>query len=96
MLRIVESSPKLLKLKQYPANQWLVFIFAALLSILAAYHTFFQSPISSSLFCTKDFFNITNCRLIESALLNPNLTDRQIKNIKEPHKQTIGGKSNVI
>ena len=56
----------------------------------------FQSPINSSLVCSKDFLNRTNCQLIESALLNPNLTNRQIKNVKEPHRKTIEGRSNVI
>ena len=96
MIRIIESSAKQLKFKQYPANQWLAFIFLALLSILASYHIFFQSPISSSLTCSKDFFNRTNCQLVESALLNHNLTDKQIKNVKEPHRKTIEGRSNVI
>jgi len=95
MIRILESSTDKLKIKQYPANQWLAFIFLSLLSIIAAYHIFFQSPIDSSLICTKNFLNQTNCQLIESALLNHDLTDRQIKNVKEPHK-TISGRSNVI
>jgi len=95
MIRIIENSANKLTIKQYPANSWLVCIFAALLSSFLGYYTFFQSPISSYLVCTKDFFNQTNCELIESALLNHDLNDRQIENIKDPHK-TISSRSNVI
>ena len=95
MIKIVETSANKLKFKQYPANQWLAFIFLLLLGILVAYHILFQSPISSSLSCSKDFFNRTNCQLVESAFLNHNLTNKHINNIKEPRK-TNGRRNNAI
>jgi|GEM_PF-5983724 len=95
MIRIIESSADKLRIKQCPANSWIVCIFAALLSAFLGYYTFFQSPISSSLVCTKDFFNRTNCELIESAVFDRNLTDRHIKNIKEPRIK-IGGRNTSI
>lgn len=95
MIITIESTIERLKIKQYPASQWQAFILLALLSILSSYHMFFQSPIFSSLTCSKDFFNRTNCQLVESAILNPNLTDRYIKNVKKPYKKS-GRKNNVI
>ena len=95
MIRIIENSANKLTIKQYPANQWLIFIFASLLCVFLLYQILFQSPITSSLICTKDFLNRTNCELIESAVFDRNLTDRHIKNIKEPHRK-IGGRNTAI
>ena len=95
MIRIIKSSKDRLIIRQYPANKWLAFIFLAFLSVLFFYHSFFQSPISSSLICYKGFLGTTNCELIESALLNQDLTHKYIKNIKEPHKH-FSSRNNVI
>lgn len=95
MIRTLESDRDKLIIKDYPLRWWLAFIFLAMLIIICNYYLFFILPVSSSLTCTKNFLNTTNCELVESSVFNKNLTHQTITNIYKV-KQGIGSKSNSI
>ena len=94
MIKVVASNEEQLIIKHYPTKLWLAFIFWLIFSFTLYCYTLFQSPIYSSLTCTKSFFNNTNCELVESALLDDRLTHQYINNVSKPRKS--GGKSNTI
>ncbi|MEM7758388.1 MAG: hypothetical protein AAF298_09725 [Cyanobacteria bacterium P01_A01_bin.40] len=95
MIKIKENNQDKFVIRQYPVKYWLAFSFLFILSLIFCCHIVFQAPISSSLTCTKSLFNTNNCELIESALLNKNLTHKSIKNIHHPQK-TFARKNNPI
>ena len=94
MIRVKNKDKEQLTIKQYPTKLWFAFIFLLLFTLTLSFYSFCKSPIYSSLNCTKSLFNSTNCELIESALLNKQLTHQYIENIKKPEKAS--GRSNVI
>ena len=95
MIIIVESSDKKLILKDYPFRGWLAFICLGIFVVLCNYQAFFRTPIHSYLNCRKEIFNSISCELIESSLLNNDLTSKTVSNIYEA-KKVQGSKSNVI
>lgn len=94
MIKVLATNGEQLIIKHYPTKFWLAFSFAFIFGFILYCYTLFQSPIYSSLTCTKDFFNNTNCKLVESALLNDRFTHQYINNVSKPRK--AGGRSNTI
>ena len=95
MIKIIENRQDKFIFKDYPINYWSAFAFLFLLAIALDYYTLFLSPNSSSLICTKSFFNTTNCELIETSFFNKNLTHKTITNIQKP-KIAFGGRVGKI
>lgn len=94
MIKVIAKNEDITIIKHYPTKIWLAFISASLLIFTIYNYTLFQSPIYSSLTCTKNIFNNTNCELVESALLKDRLTHQYINNVSKPRK--AGGRSNTI
>ena len=94
MIKLLPTNREQLIIKHYPIKIWLASIFLLIFSFTLYCYTLFKSPIYSSLTCTKDFLNNTNCELVESALLDERLTHQYINNVSKPRK--AGGRSNTI
>ncbi len=96
MIIIKENNKDRLIIKDHPAKYWLAFMFLAILIIIDNYYLFFLFPISSSLTCNKVFLNTANCELVESSLINKNLTHRTVANIHKAKQGTYGQSHSIL
>ncbi len=95
MIKFIEISETKLKFFSYPNLKLITYFLCLVVLISWLIWSLYFSSISSSLTCQKTFFNHVNCLLQESSLLNPHLTNTNIKNLKKANYYHFG-KSGVI
>ena len=83
MIKFLEQSQTKLIFECYPIKTWINLLIMFTVFTLCLYFTVFISPIDSKLICHKTVLNRVDCQLQESSLLNSNLTQTTIKNVRK-------------
>ena len=82
MIKFIENSDTKLKFVSYPILKFWSFLLVLIIFIPLLYW-FFLSSSSSSLNCQRTFLNRVDCQLQESSLLNLNVTQTDIINLRK-------------
>ena len=95
MIKILKNDEKTITIKKYPFEQSLLYIFIPIIISAVVYQACVYESLSSSLTCTKNWLNTTNCQIQESSWLNPNLIEQKVTNLKHVEK-AVSGRSRRI
>ena len=83
MIKFIEITETKLKFVSYPTIDFISLSIGLAVSIPLLIWFLFFSPIQSSLICHKTTFNLVDCQLQESYLLNSHITQINIKNLRK-------------
>ena len=83
MIKFIENSDKKLKFVSYPITNFFNYLVILFIFVPLLYWGLYLSPIYSSLTCQRTFLARIDCQLKEKSILNSDLREIDIKNVKK-------------